>query len=966
MTAFRKMRFYQILLLILAFTLSNCMSDDYNLKDGVNTDMTLGGDSLTFPIGTTKKILLGTLLDDENIEILKKSQSGAYLFQIKDSLNVKVDAINPVSFTIAPIIIAPIQTNLADVKIPSFQISPFNINSNLPIPSVDISKYNMPKIDTSYVYTKSLSLAANTKKLLKTTGSKSATAISVGPVKIQATSRINQAIFFNFSNASTSLKKVNTVQLSNNTVTVTFDKTKINQMGFDSQKDTIKNFHMDFPSNYTLSSPVGLGTRIQGSSFIIENAILNSNNLFTATFKVDKLDMSSFPQIGLLSYTDDILYGIDYRFSGTTSDPTILTKSIEVSLALKSAPTISDLDIETSDFAVVVPGGMNAINQTISIPKEVSKVNTLTFDDGALFSLNLIDPVISPFNFNAGNCYIQLPKKFIFKPFTGLNTNTNILTIPYNQIFGIKNIGISGMNINQSVPIGATSIIMKDTLSYNIVGLTIAGQAITVNAINAMNNKKMNITGSVSGLTINNASIETTRLSFNIPSQSSNIAINQLISADVKSLYTLTLKSPSILEIRIGIANLPAGIDSVFFDNYIIQFPAFLHFKTGDVNNLNQLVLNEGFLVKNGFTKAITIQKIDFGTNGIDLINGSLVLNEAVTMSGDAYIKGTNLNSKDISSIDISPVVTIGTMAISQIEGKISTTIQPVSQNLSLNLPSFLTGGASVFDVINPVMSLEIGNTMGIPVSMDLTLTPKKNGAVITEGIIKTQVSIAPATILGQTTWSRYWISNLCKGYSAGYDTINVALPKLLKYVPDHIEISAVPTVTGNRQTIDLYSLKNQMDLKYSVNVPLSFGKDFSIQYLDTISDLKKQLVDLLKYTRQVDIIISVGNSIPLELTLEATALNSSNGIIDGITITSPGKIKPGNANGSAQTSKITIELRESKTGALDLLDVLKLDITAKSNTTVAGIQLNPDQFITLDLRVRIPKGLTVNPTSTK
>ena len=35
------------------------MSDDYNLTDGVNTDMTLGGDSLTFPIGETKKILLG-------------------------------------------------------------------------------------------------------------------------------------------------------------------------------------------------------------------------------------------------------------------------------------------------------------------------------------------------------------------------------------------------------------------------------------------------------------------------------------------------------------------------------------------------------------------------------------------------------------------------------------------------------------------------------------------------------------------------------------------------------------------------------------------------------------------------------------------------------------------------------------------------------------------------------------------
>jgi len=47
--------------------------------------MTLGGDSLTFPIGTTQKILLGTMLDKQNIDILKQSQSGAYLFQISDS-----------------------------------------------------------------------------------------------------------------------------------------------------------------------------------------------------------------------------------------------------------------------------------------------------------------------------------------------------------------------------------------------------------------------------------------------------------------------------------------------------------------------------------------------------------------------------------------------------------------------------------------------------------------------------------------------------------------------------------------------------------------------------------------------------------------------------------------------------------------------------------------------------------------
>ena len=973
MTSFLKLRIYQILFIIFACTLSNCMSDDYNLKDGVNTDMTLGGDSLTFPIGETKKILLGKLLDGQNIDILKLSQSGAYLFQISDSMQVKVNAIDPVNFTIAPITIAPITTNLADVKIPSFQISPININSALPIPFVDLSTFTLPAINSTNDYNKPLSGASSTKKLAKSSNSgESLNPITVGPVEIQASQTISQSILFNLSNASTSLKKINTIQLNSSTVTIRFDKTKINALGFLTQNDAIKSFSIKFPDEYILSSNAGQGTSIVGHEFRIDNAVLSSVDVYTATFKIDKLDMTGIDQsLGLLNYTKDVPYTIDYVFNGTSNDPAILTKEINVNLSVTSAPTMGDMEIQTTNFAVLVPNGSNSIDQSIQIPKEVSKVNTLTFNAGANLQLTISDPGISPFSLNSGNCFIQLPKKFIFNPLTtGLDPATNILTIPYNQLLGYnKSIGISGMNINQSVPFGSTSILIHDNLSYDIVGLSVTGQTIAVSSINGMNNKKLNIAGTISGLTVNNASVETNRISFNIPSQSSNIDIHQSVSADVKKVYTLTLKTPSILEFKIGISNLPTGIDSVFFDNYTIQLPSFLQFKAGDVNSLNQLVLNEGFKVKTGFTKDLTIQKIDFGTNGIDLINGVLDLQETVTMSGNAYVKGANLNSKEICSIVISPVVTIGTMNIAQIEGNISTNIQPVTQNVPLNLPGFLSGGATVLDIVNPVMQLEIGNTMGIPVSLDLTLTPKKNGIVITDGIIKTKVSIAPASIIGQPTWSRYWISNLCKGYSTGFDTINVALPKLLKSVPDQIEVSAIPTITGNKQTVDLYSLKNQMNMKYSMNVPLSFGKDFVLQYMDTIGDLKKELKDVIKYTRQVEVLAFVENSIPLELTLEAAALNSSFGIIDGITISSPDKIKPCNVDGTKttpQTSQITIKLIETKPGALDLLDALKLKIFAKSNSTVAGIQLNPDQYIKLNLRVRVPKGLNYNPNSSK
>jgi len=980
MTAFIKLKFYQFLVIILACSFSNCMSNDYNLKDGVNTDMTLGGDSLTIPIGKTNKILLGTLLDGQNIDILRQSQTGAYLFQLKDSMEVKIDAIQPVNFSISPFTIAPVSTNFSAVKIPSFQINPIDISSGLNIPNVDLSSFNIPVINSKYEYTKSLSGASNAKKQTNTKKSltaqaKSNSQITIGPVDIQASHTIPQTIFFNLSTASTILKKIDFIQLNSNIVTVRFDKTKINAMGFLSQSDALKSLSIKFPDEYTISSFSGPGTSIVGNEFRIDNVALSSVDVYVATLKIDKLDMNGIDQsLGLLNYSKDISYTFDYAFTGTSKDPGILTRDIQVGLSITSVPTLSDMEIQTTDFAIQVPKGSNSIDQTIQMPKEISKINTLTFEDGANLELTIKDPGINPLNLNSGNCVIQLPSKLIFKSMAGLDPVSNTLTIPYNQILGLKkNIGITGMKINQSVPFGSSSIKLHDNLYFDVQGLSVGGQSIAVSSINGMNNKKLDIAGIVSGLNISNASFETNRMTFTIPDQSSKIDINQFVSTDVKRLYSISLISNSGLEFKIGINNLPTGIDSVFFDNYTIQMPFYLKFKAGNVNSLNQLILNEGFSIKDGFAKKLIIEKIDFGANGIDLTNGILESHDAVSMSGSAYVKGASLNLKVLSSISIQPVISVGAFSISQIEGVISTKIPTVSKNVSLNLPKFLTSGANVLDIDNPVLLLEIGNTMGIPINLDLTLTPKKNGAVIPDGIIKSKVSIAPAIILGQPLWSRYWISNACKGYSAGFDTLNVALPKLLKYIPDQIEISAVPSITGSKQKVDLSALNNQMTFKYSLNVPLSFGKDFIIQYIDTISDLKKQLVDILKYARQVDILVSIENSIPFELTLEATALNSSKGIIDGIIISSFDKIKSGNSNGTSQTSKIVIGLKESKTGiqssetanALNLLDALKLKISAKSNSTVAGIQLKPDQYIKLDVSVRIPKGMTFNPSST-
>ena len=100
MTSIRKMRLIQVFLIIIAITFSDCTSNDYDLKNGVNTDLSLGGDSLSFPLGKTKPILLSSMLKD-TIGVLKTLADGTYSLQLKDSSQITVNGVNPVTFSIA-------------------------------------------------------------------------------------------------------------------------------------------------------------------------------------------------------------------------------------------------------------------------------------------------------------------------------------------------------------------------------------------------------------------------------------------------------------------------------------------------------------------------------------------------------------------------------------------------------------------------------------------------------------------------------------------------------------------------------------------------------------------------------------------------------------------------------------------------------------------------------------------------
>jgi hypothetical protein len=243
--------------LFLAIVISSCVSNELDLSNGIKTDITIGGDSLSLPIGKTSPIILGNIVSKANVDVLQKSEDGSYSIHLKDTMApVKVDAIAPVSFSIAPISITPIKQEFSPATFPDIELAPNTIKTDLPIPSIDISTFSLQPIDAQY--TKKYTIAAPSipsfpvKKNNSTARVASSKNLVIPETVIDGNSTAIQTMSFTFPSA---LKQIDGITLANNTVVMTFDKSKINALGFTSQSDMIKILSYRLPCRVQVIHP---------------------------------------------------------------------------------------------------------------------------------------------------------------------------------------------------------------------------------------------------------------------------------------------------------------------------------------------------------------------------------------------------------------------------------------------------------------------------------------------------------------------------------------------------------------------------------------------------------------------------------------------------------------------------------------------------------------------------------------
>lgn len=459
------------------------------------------------------------------------------------------------------------------------------------------------------------------------------------------------------------------------------------------------------------------------------------------------------------------------------------------------------------------------------------------------------------------------------------------------------------------------------------------------------------------------------------------------ITTDLEEENNLTAKASDIDEALIELgalgAETPASLTltfeflntgnltfgSVTAKNLEIQLPDFLMFEKGEVEEGNKLILNDEEL-KNA-QKVLHVIGYEFGEKAGE--GEKPDENRTITIDGKVTMKGQVVTSRigGSGSLEMTMHVTLGEMTANSVTGVIQPNIKAETTNIELNdLPDFLKDEETRLDISNPVILLIAENPLATPVQIDAVLTPMKNNTQIEgkevkigEGYDKKPIELAPNK-KNLIALSRTGESSIEEATNVKVEDIN----NLLETIPDDIVVDLQPVVRNE----DYYTAKlgwsYEMPSSYEVDVPLSFEQGLNIVYNDSIQDLNKDLNDLDKVgLKNVKVILSVDNAIPLKLQLKAENVQIKDVYGNELsavkkTIEEDKQYVAESTDGEKPaTSELVLNLTSDDTAFLSKIDRICFKITAVTGTTT-GVPLKDTQWLKItSIKLSVPGGVNVD-----
>lgn len=124
---------------------SSCVNEEYDITK-IDTTVSVGGDALVFPLGSTEQLKLKTLLSEDDFQYITSLEGGVYGFKMSDSMDLSDDIPDLTSeLKIDPVTInESFDENLGDIDLSDLTIDAQSIENNITFDGVDVPDIVIP------------------------------------------------------------------------------------------------------------------------------------------------------------------------------------------------------------------------------------------------------------------------------------------------------------------------------------------------------------------------------------------------------------------------------------------------------------------------------------------------------------------------------------------------------------------------------------------------------------------------------------------------------------------------------------------------------------------------------------------------------------------------------------------------------------------------------------------------------
>lgn len=448
------------------------------------------------------------------------------------------------------------------------------------------------------------------------------------------------------------------------------------------------------------------------------------------------------------------------------------------------------------------------------------------------------------------------------------------------------------------------------------------------------------------------------------------------VPEEITTIYNIEFEEFPI-DINLTGNNLTKLTDKLILnENFLIEIPDAM--VLGDNNYLNikeengkrYIDLSNMQITENSTTITVYVKGVNFGTEGIDAeydpSTGNRVIEyeDSFKFHGGAYIT-TIYKSEETIKDFIKIPMELRTDEISatakRVKGKFN--IEQSEEFVKIekdDLPDFLSGNNVVIDATHTSIELVI-SSKGSKLPTDLPLTARISSVAedIEREPIETTITIEADNFSRDENdfyYYKYIISDNGQ-QKDGYQTITIdGLNNLLYDIPDSIKFNAK---VDSNTILDL-EIKNDTDInvEFTYNVPLEFGKDLNVSYTDTIDGIHGSLGGIK--TNGVKLAGKLEYNIPVNMQLSASAVDTEGNALDGvkIIITPEDKIKSGTHDLSIVITSDDNELIAEKLDGI----ALKITLTNEDYDENSSDQIKPTDSIYLnDLKISVLGGIEID-----